>query len=139
MWHNWGEIKRVCNYVENYTDYDVSMIWDNWNRYDRQKVYADFSIYELIDFCKICKTVYLYGKGIIGKKLMDFLNSEGLDDKARYVVTDNNGDTSVEQIDEIDRDQDIGIVIAVGRKLHEEVFSTAKKFFNENQIFRLYK
>lgn len=135
---NWREVKRACNYIVNHTDYDVDMIWNNWRRYDEHHRLESFSVFELIDFCKSFKKIYLYGKGIIGEKIMDFLNVERLDCKACYVVTNNKGDISVRQIDEVENDKDHGIVIAVGKNLHDEVYSLAKKYFTEKQIFRLY-
>ncbi len=129
----WGNMMRAIKYVEEYTDYDVSLIWENWRRYFFKNNRNEPNIVEFKRFCDKHKDLYVYGNGLIGKRVMLTLKTMGYLD-AEYFVTHRKGNEKVKEIQEIVFDNESGIIIAVDEILQDELINEARKYVNGEQI-----
>lgn len=133
---SWNNVLRVEDFVRNNTDYDFQMVWENWNRYDRNRIFADYSLNELREFCDNYKQIYVYGEGIIGHQVYDYINNVNQSVDVSFVVSDEINSGS-KKISEIHDSENAGIIIGVGKKIQKELYEKAKLFFPEDRIFSL--
>lgn len=93
----------------------------------------------IYDFCKKNKKVYLYGAGKIGKCCLHFLRAGGVEPTG-FVVTGNNQKYEriegllVEELASVKDVEEIGFIIAVGRRLADEIEENLKFRRVENYI-----
>lgn len=133
---SWESVLKVEDFISKNTDFDFRMVWENWNRCDRNRILTGYSLNELREFCYKYKHLYVYGDGIIGRQVYDYIKTVNQLLEVSFVVSDeiNSGSKKISEIKDIDN---AGIIIGVGKKLQKELLEKAKVIFPEDCIFPL--
>ena len=129
----WGNAMKAINYVEENTEYDVSLIWENWRRCYFRDNRNEPNILEFKRFCDTHDKLFVYGNGLIGKRVMLTLQTMGYIN-AECVVTHKKPDEKVKEIRDISFDNQSGIIIAVDEVLQDELINEALKYVKNEQL-----
>ncbi|MBE5845998.1 MAG: hypothetical protein E7302_17905 [Butyrivibrio sp.] len=129
----WGNMMRAIKYVEDYTDYDTNMLWNNWKRYNLRDNRNEPNIFEFKEFCDNHSKIYIYGNGLIGRRVLQTARVMGYID-AQSIVTKRKVGEKVKEIGEIIFGGNDGVIVAVDQVLQDELLQEARKYVDEDQI-----
>lgn len=107
--------------------------------YDLDKF--DERLYELQQICKKYKKVYIYGAGMLGRNCLRFLNFIDVKIKGFIVTNMESNEQFIDGIpvytlDEVDFDNESGVIVAVNKKYQKEIFENLKtKLQSLNDIY----
>lgn len=130
----------VLGYLEKNNLYDSAEIWEHYRRRIRNKMVGNdtYDIDLLCDFCRKHHKIYIYGNGEIGKRIYNFLLDKGYITTG-FIVTkkDKNGNApnGVYEFEEVDIDEECGIIIGMKEQYREEVMKNVLKRIDKEHLF----
>ncbi len=130
---HWIDVKKTLNYVQENTNYNLELLWENWNRYDKNKKIESYCIHDITNFADSHRNIYVYGHGNVGKRKMEIIKRLGYD-YAMYLVSDSSTDNNVLSIDDVDFTSEDGIIIGVGIKFYDEVYNRSVELVGKENV-----
>ena len=135
MLHNYIGFKRLLKYLSENTEYFVEAIWEDIGyRCKEGAVYRPYNPKQILEFCNIYKTVYLYGKGKCAQNLECFLMDNGIEPSGYIVTETDEVSEKVFVFREFNIEQNMGIIVAVNEKKFDEIIDALKTRIPENQL-----
>lgn len=133
-WSNFEEVYRLYSFVESNSDYDINVLYENLERIYREgRTGGLYNFFELEDFYKNHKRVYVYGKGKMSERICAYFNLKGWR-IAGFVVSDGQiKDEETEYISDLRLDMGDGLIIALGKNNYLEIRDNLAKY-SEQQI-----
>lgn len=131
---------EALKYLEKNTSYDPSNIWEHYRRRIRNKNVGNdaYDIDALCDFCKKHRRIYIYGNGVIGKRIYDCIVDKGYS-VTGFIVTkrDKSYDDvyMVYELGEIRIDEECGVIIGMRKQYRKEVMENVLKMIDKPHIF----
>lgn len=132
----WKQSFRVLEYMKINLEYDVKDIQNHINRLSDKKRIKPFDFKTLEQFCTFYNKVYIYGGGIIGNAVKEYLEYKGfiIAGFLLTVVSDGDEDLTTIQFDKYEPKESDGIIIALNQKNFNEVYSSVRKKCSKMQI-----
>lgn len=128
---------QVIDYLKYYHLYDTDIILQHMygicGSKDRRPY---FDLLKLKEFCAKYKNIYVYGNGKYGQAMKEYLEMQGMKVK-RTVVShrDEISEDSVIEFDELEMNEDTGIVVALNEKNTVQVIDSIMAGAKKEQIF----
>lgn len=130
-YNSYEKVNQILHYIDKNTNYNVDTINENLERIYGEK-YSNIK-----NFCINKKRLYVYGAGKIGNNLMNLIKYWGFYNSC-FIVS-KKGEPNTKAINEVDFEENDGIIIGVGEKLADELYENAKKYIDEASIFSIWK
>lgn len=127
---------EALEYIEKNFQYDSDMIWENILRLsERGRFESVFNYYELEEFYKKHRRIFIYGAGKYGKSMQKYFRYRKWEFE-RFLVSDNadREENCSNYADESFEETD-GIILALGKKSMWEVLEKINKDLNLEQLF----
>jgi len=135
QWKNFIQTKKVFDYVETHSAYEIDLIYKNLNRkyVDEGVLGMDFKALE--QFVKNAGRVFIYGNGKWGKNIQAFFEYKKWAYAGVIVTSREKDDEGVYVYHEMHFEGDDYIFLALGKKAFEEVYPIVKRDFESEKIF----
>ncbi len=131
---------EALNYLEKNYSYDSSAIWEHYRRRIRNKNVGNdtYDIDALWNFCRKHRRIYIYGNGVIGKRIYDCILEQGYL-VAGFIVTKKdmipNTENRIHELDEVEIDENCGIILGMKQQYREEVMENVLRMTDRIHLF----
>lgn len=130
----------ALRYLEQNNLYDSSAIWEHYRRRIKNKNVGNdtYDIDLLWDFCRKYSKIYIYGNGDIGKRIYNCILDKGYL-VTGFIVTKKDktyiGESQVYEFNEMDIDEECGIIMGMKKQYREEVMENVLKRIDKAHLF----
>lgn len=127
--------KKLFDFLRNHTDYDVSMIYEHLRHLEKSGRIEPYGYNEIKEFVKKHRKIYIYGRGIFGRAVAQYLKDEGLIFE-KFVITNNNQrfEDTIEFKELQELPEEDGVIVALRMNSYLEVLPNIKKTYKANQL-----
>lgn len=135
-WSNFEEVYKLYAYVEANSVYDMSALYENLERIYREgRAGGLFNFFELEDFYKNHKQIYIYGKGKISQRVIRYFELKNWI-IAGFVVSDGQGkDEDTMYISELKLEKEDGLIIALGKKNFMQIRDKLSSYTEQQVLY----
>lgn len=130
-----AEANKSYKFIDEETKYDISFINEHQRRLDKHKKIVPYGLDDIRLFAGTHKKIYVFGRGIAGKSVRDFLIQEKLMFE-KFIVTSNEKkycDTmELKDIKKISNED--GVILALGLEAFYQVYPKVKLVLEDNQL-----
>lgn len=142
FWKYFWTWKAVCNV--KYRDLLIIALTNKKNEKMIQKLENFKLSYKIYIFKRKYRCLYLYGAGFVGERYGKYLSQNGIEYEGYVVTKASDGrkilnDHKIIEIEELKKNDDVGIVVAVSERLSGEVINQLKERGYKNQIYYNYE
>ncbi len=130
-----NQVKKAFQFIEENTNYNINMIYEHIDRLGDEGRITPFGYHEIREFASKHRKIYVYGRGILGKAVAEYLQYENLNFE-RFIVTENEDgfEDTMELKECADFPECDGIIIALRYKSFQQVYPHVMDVFCTNQI-----
>lgn len=132
---NFHNTKEILDYIKDNSDYEVGLIDEQLKQKLGEYIDGTFTIAELNKFYDKYKRIFIYGHGKIAQRVSAYFEYRGWN-YAGFIVSQKPDDSEeVLAYKEVEFEKTDGIVMALGRKFLDEVYSMIKDDVADQQLF----
>lgn len=132
---NFIRAKQALDYIEENTTYDVKLIYSHLNRLAKENRIKSFSPLKLELFYRTHSRIFIYGHGEYGINVAAYFEYRGWKYEGFLVSVKNEQAMEVFAYHDMEFAIDDGIILALGKKAYEEVFSVVEEELAASQLF----
>lgn len=128
---------KALQYIRDNQLYDFDLLWNQvMQDYKNHSNGAYFNLYELEEFISKYSRIYIYGTGVYGKGMAEYLQFRGRTFE-KYIVSTKEDviNTMVIEVSELDVDTEIGIIVALKNQYTKEVLPILIQKIQRKQLF----
>lgn len=128
---------KALQYIRDNHLYDFDLLWNQvMEDYRNHSNGAYFNLYELEGFLSKYSRIYIYGTGVYGKGMAEYLQFRGRIFE-KYIVStkENVTDVNVIEVSELKMDDNTGIILALKSRYTKEVLPVLLEKVQKEQLF----
>lgn len=131
---------EALKYLEKNYSYNPSDLWEHYRRRMRNETVGNdaYDIDALGDFCRKHHKIYIYGNGVIGRRIYNCILGKGCQ-VTGFIVTKRDTECNIEngvyEFDEVQLDEECGIIMGMRRQYREEVLEKILKKTDKAHLF----
>lgn len=130
---NFDQTKKVMEYVESSTNYDVKLIEKHIRNMSKKNKWKPFSFESLDNFVKTHAHIYIFGHGKYGHGLEQFFKYMNWNFEC-FIVSSVQYENEI-AFDDFNMNECDGLIVALGRIMLGEVDDKIREKFKEEQLF----
>ena len=132
--NNYVETIQLIDFLRKNDLYDINIIKNYIDRIDGIGRISKFGFKELKEFSTRYSKIYLYGNGIIGRRLRKYLELNNIKVEGIIVTKKGKKDGEIIEWENFKPNKDAGVIIAVGKSLRDEIGNIVIKKVPKEQI-----
>ena len=117
--------------------YDVRLIFQQvFEEYENGSMTSYFNLFRMEGFLKKYQTLYIYGKGKYATAIYEYLNVRKISVR-KFIVSEKGdvADESVIELSELEKNDTIGIIVAMKPQFTQEVLGALLEKVSPEQLF----
>lgn len=132
-----SSVWKAIGYIKEKNLYDIDFIFTQMlSDYKTGAIYSYFNLYELELFLDKYKKIYIFGKGIYGLSMYEYLCVRQINVE-KFIVSQNNDENNADEIllSDIPKKKDFGIIVALKPQYVKEIIEKLLDKVTREQLF----